>query len=612
MPFITRLPALTGADPYPDALLALDFVGARRGPQYYKALGVTTADITKIPGWTYTGGTPAGTGSYAARADGSLQFFPSYTNLLLSSQNITGTGWTKSASVTTTANSTTAPDGTTTAGLAAYTNTSDYLAQNSAFNAGTSETDVFSFYVKKNTGASWTVQLTFFTGGTTTTKTATFNLDTLAVTNCTLTAVSGGWYRVEVTHSNNSTGNTGRQIGILSNAGSTSLYIWGAQLELGSTASTYIPTTTAAVTVGTPRITDAGYWAEEARTNSIRNNSMVGAVAGTPGTLPTNWVWAGSGTVAANVVGFGTGAYGPYIDIRFAGTPTASSNSILMFETSNQIAAVNAQVWSPSMYLALTAGSVSNFGSIAPRVEIRNAANGFLSSGNTTPTIVPTATTALSSGAYTIANASTAFIRSGISAFHTDTSAVDITLRISSPQLELGSFATSPIPTTSVAVTRAADVGYVSGLVVPSAGTMIGSFTSSGATAPGNEYLAAISDGTTNNRVTMLRVGGDNSLAGRIVSGGVAYNPGLLTGSWTTGRYTAAIAYAVGLGQTAIGGTASTTSSPASIPAMSRLTVGNNEGLGTSLLNGPIRRIVIYPRAFGNSELQAITTAGAY
>src|SRR3954464_10592323 len=32
-----------------------------------------------------------------------------------------------------------------------------------------------------------------------------------------------------------------------------------------------------------------GLLVEEARTNGIRNNSMTGAVVGTPGTLPTNW-----------------------------------------------------------------------------------------------------------------------------------------------------------------------------------------------------------------------------------------------------------------------------------------------------------------------------------
>ncbi|MFM6192892.1 MAG: hypothetical protein ACKPFF_10615, partial [Planktothrix sp.] len=32
-----------------------------------------------------------------------------------------------------------------------------------------------------------------------------------------------------------------------------------------------------------------GLLIEEQRTNSIRNNTMQGAVAGTPGTLPTNW-----------------------------------------------------------------------------------------------------------------------------------------------------------------------------------------------------------------------------------------------------------------------------------------------------------------------------------
>jgi hypothetical protein len=48
-----------------------------------------------------------------------------------------------------------------------------------------------------------------------------------------------------------------------------------------------------------------GLLIEESRTNSIRNNTMVGAVAGTPGTLPTNWSES-LGGVTRQVVGTGT------------------------------------------------------------------------------------------------------------------------------------------------------------------------------------------------------------------------------------------------------------------------------------------------------------------
>ena len=53
---------------------------------------------------------------------------------------------------------------------------------------------------------------------------------------------------------------------------------------------------------------------EPPSTNSIRNNTMVGAVAGTPGTLPTNWggSLATVNGIAINVVGSGYEAGIPY------------------------------------------------------------------------------------------------------------------------------------------------------------------------------------------------------------------------------------------------------------------------------------------------------------
>ena len=50
-----------------------------------------------------------------------------------------------------------------------------------------------------------------------------------------------------------------------------------------------------------------GLLVEEARTNSLTNNTMVGAVAGTPGTLPTGWPFqASSAGLAVSIVGTGT------------------------------------------------------------------------------------------------------------------------------------------------------------------------------------------------------------------------------------------------------------------------------------------------------------------
>src|SRR5262252_4479177 len=65
------------------------------------------------------------------------------------------------------------------------------------------------------------------------------------------------------------------------------------------------------VAANTPCRTNLGTSSEEARTNSVTNNSMQGAAAGTPGTLPTNWT-ADQGTCGlanpANINGTGSEA----------------------------------------------------------------------------------------------------------------------------------------------------------------------------------------------------------------------------------------------------------------------------------------------------------------
>ena len=80
----------------------------------------------------------------------------------------------------------------------------------------------------------------------------------------TITSVGSGWYRCTLT----ATRNAGTQISIqmfqvtsnnVSYAGTTGagVYVWGSQLELGTTANTYIPTTTTAV-YGTPTLSFSG------------------------------------------------------------------------------------------------------------------------------------------------------------------------------------------------------------------------------------------------------------------------------------------------------------------------------------------------------------------
>src|SRR5262249_20993640 len=132
---------------------------------------------------------------------------------------------------------------------------------------------------------------------------------------------------------------------------SSALQFSGASLYMDFTTSTYFraSSTDLAVTragntayvddaMGTwtlvnanlPRISNKGLLVEEARTNSIRNNSMQGAAAGTPGTIPTNWQSSinSSAGLTQTIVGTGTTLGMEYIDIRAFGTTTGTSFGI--------------------------------------------------------------------------------------------------------------------------------------------------------------------------------------------------------------------------------------------------------------------------------------------
>src|SRR5262245_45817020 len=82
------------------------------------------------------------------------------------------------------------------------------------------------------------------------------------------------------------------------------------------------------------RRTDNGILVEESRTNSIQNNSMQGAVAGvigSGGAYPTNWSNnSGGGNnpagLTVTIVGTGTELGIDFVDIRWNGTPNATTS----------------------------------------------------------------------------------------------------------------------------------------------------------------------------------------------------------------------------------------------------------------------------------------------
>ena len=189
-------------------------------------------------------------------------------NLSLQSQTYTNATW-SSSTATRADNQTTAPNGTTTAGTFTTVNTTfgGLLRQFITF---TSTTYTLSAYVKKN---NWRyVGLRFGTVVGTSDKYAFFDFDTLTtntvgISGATLTATDAGsgWYRLALTGANTSVGSTVADISTVASDGNCQtnlgagqiVNVWGVQLEIGSVANTYIPTTTTAV-YGTPTLSFSG------------------------------------------------------------------------------------------------------------------------------------------------------------------------------------------------------------------------------------------------------------------------------------------------------------------------------------------------------------------
>lgn len=169
-------------------------------------------------------------------------------------------------------------------------------------------------------------------------------------------------------------------------------------------------------------------------------------------------------------------------------------------------------------------------------------------------------------------------------------------------QLETGAFATSYIPTTAAAATRAADVAAITTLTPwynAAEGTL---FAAVGYQRTG--VVASFNDNTSSNRWT--------TNFGAISTGQALRNTagaGLITTSTANAAVVGAtnkiaLAISTGCSLALNGGTVATNASYAA-PTVTQLQIGNQ--LGAIYFNGYLRTLTYYPRRLSNAELRALT-----
>lgn len=364
--------------------------------------------------------------------------------------------------------STTAPDGSAAFKLTANGTTDPILAQNVSVGTLANRTFTSQFILWTDTGQP--TEATLFVYNNTVTDIGQ-NIVTLTTTPTlyTLTKTFGSTIT-----------DTSITIRIDPlNAGTNGAYIYAqkAQLEESGTASQYIETTTAAVTVGTASITVdvtgntinsstnnifstngvnvSGIYSivngTLGKTNLVNNSTMQGVVTGTPGTTPTSWSPFTSIGLTRQVVAVGTDAATgyTYIDIRLSGTVGGTGIQSTSFDTlgTNVILATSTSTFTHSAYFGLVAGTWPT-GPVNIGLTYRNAlttairgTSSNIKTAVTNSTLVRVSRTDTNTG-----DTNTRYVQPTIRFDPTAGDVVDFTIRIAAPQFEVGNL-TAYVPT---------------------------------------------------------------------------------------------------------------------------------------------------------------------
>ena len=543
-------------------------------------------------------------------------------NLLSYSQEFDNGAWIP-ANATINANSTAAPDGSSTAETLTGNGTSNQHLVQQQITVVSGQDYAFSFFAKANTNDF--VQLRF--GGGFGSPTANFDLSagTVGTTTGTITAAiedaDNGWYRCSGVTDSTSSGLTAVQIYLVTSASaaaaetnslSTSVYLWGAQLEQRSAVTAYTPTTTQPITNYIPVLETAsanvarfdhnpvtgeslGLLVEEQRTNLLTYSEQFDNAAWTKtrSSIASNTIVAPDGTLTGDKLVEDTTASNAHY-MRGATTLTANATyTISIFAKAGERAGFNLRTFTSLGWSEDLTASFDLLNGTASGGEIEAVGNGWY---RCSLAATKDGTTGTAQFDVRIASGGTEiYTGDGYSGIF-----------IWGAQLEAGAFPTSYIPTVASQVTRSVDSASMTGANFSewySAGE--GSFYHELNTP--NDFAAfanlGVSDGSTSNQIG-VQLSSTNQIRGIVkVNNTSSFAANL--GSIPFGFYKVAMSYQFNNAAIVLNGGTAATDTSIDVPLnMNQMIIS---GQGNSI-NGHIRKLSYYPQRISDVQLQGLTS----
>ena len=556
-------------------------------------------------------------------------------NLMLYSQQLDQTGFWVKYNSSVTANSNTAPDGTSTACTFIEdntTNTHKFVVGAIGSTLTVSTPYTFSIYAKANTRNFLWVDLVY--SGVSSYRTW-FNLSTGSVGTsaggnaASMVSMGNGWYRCIVTRST-AVAQTGMTLEMgLSNAdnvvsylgdGTSSIYLWGSQFEQRSSVTAYNPTGLTVVTNYIPVLQTAlsntprfdynpntgipnGLLIEEQRTNLLSYSDDLNSwgkggngatysntVIAPDGSLTGDTLYAATSGNDASIYKFITFSASPYTISIYA---KSAGKSILLVQS------IDTGAGYPAGYFNVSSGTITFLGS-GVTGTINSVGNGWYRCS-----ITYTATASTSPVKFFICDAS------GSSTATANTYAG---LYLWGAQLESlvqqSSFLTSYIPTGASTATRAPEYTSMVGTNFSSwynsqQSTIYAKFYS---VAQLNKHYVTFSDGSFSNEIDVSS-NQLNTSAEFVIRCGGSLTLDLYNYTFNTNLNTQQVAasFSSNTQYNAFNGGIATSSTSLQIPTVNKLTIGVR-GDSVEWINGYIQKIIYYPQILTSTQLQNLTT----